>query len=168
MRHKTITALLHVLEEEKQAEKWGGYQRSSTQGKTCTGKPSQLLCLSLFLSQYKQGQRVWRCTAVPGTDPTRDTQPAVWKSSLCGPEHSTERDAKRARLSSEQWGKHTQEQNACTMQFLQNVDNKSEWSAWGWSCRRRISAIKPQHTLNSQALHEMLPAILQLRLLLCH
>lgn len=32
MNHKMIAPLLHVPEEEKQAEKWEGHQRSSTQG----------------------------------------------------------------------------------------------------------------------------------------
>lgn len=82
MRHEMRAALLHVL-EEKQAEKEGGHQRSSTQGEKLPKerrKPQQLLYLSLFLSQYKQRQRAWRCTAVLGTGASRDTQPAepVW------------------------------------------------------------------------------------------
>lgn len=71
-----IAALLHVAEEEKQAEKWGGHQRSSTQGEKLPKKTLTAL-LPVFIPQSIQTrERAWRCTAIPGTDARRDTQPA--------------------------------------------------------------------------------------------
>lgn len=59
---------------------------------------------------------------------------------------TAQRDMQKEQGSAQSDGVNThRKQNAFTMQLLQNVNNKSECSAWGWSCgkkdlRSKISA----------------------------
>lgn len=95
-----------------------GYQRSPRE---MGDSPSQALLQVRWEPDLALGKCPWQhsldhpaSVAEWQTPRERGKQPrahgeAAWKSRLHGPEHSTKRYPKRARLSSEQWSKHTQE-----------------------------------------------------------
>lgn len=126
MRHKMIAALLYVLWEEKQAEKWGGHQRSSTQGEKA---PKKILTapLPVYIPQLIQTRAkgleahclprhrsqeghtaCWACVRAL-TQPARSSRAAVtqhraWAASDTAPRHGW--------LVTPQLGEHTQDERS--------------------------------------------------------